>query len=356
MEIESDKIFNPSELIEYFEKIQLGKINFHLDHYLQFIDLHFRHYTGNYNEEISMKNKDILMKLYYDTLFWVGIWLERKEYKYSLYILLKIESYIRNMYYHKVICYKTYIEYYCKLIYLQSILNEEQYALLHCTVLLDDLFLNYKDKKIEINKNNEERNEGYNEFNYCVEKMIGISKIAQSMATKTGLNDYYGKYYFYEKYFTEKSYFNFYDPIPFYKIISPIQWHVSGNRVIHGIMDEKKKGFRKVKQIFRLLGKGTFLYIFRKISKYGENPFKLLVYALLTILIFTFIYVSLLNNPYNNFFDSFYFSFLTFTTFGLSDVNIKYDLYTKICLMIEISLGIVFINGFIVLLARKILR
>lgn len=99
-----------------------------------------------------------------------------------------------------------------------------------------------------------------------------------------------------------------------------------------------------------------FYTILRLTSGYGEKPIRFLLVSFVTIFIFAAIYSFAETNSFYNILNYFYQSIFIYSSFGLFDNSITLNSMNKFLISTEIALGIISINGFIVMLARKYLR
>ncbi len=124
-----------------------------------------------------------------------------------------------------------------------------------------------------------------------------------------------------------------------------------------GIVYYKRKVLRR-----KLLPKTHrfFSYLFDLICGYGERPFRVVFWAIIAILTFGILYF-LLGGPIGGgispFWDSFYFSGVTFTTLGFGDLHPgPYNILMKILTTGEAFLGAFLMPLFVVCLSRKLMR
>jgi len=113
---------------------------------------------------------------------------------------------------------------------------------------------------------------------------------------------------------------------------------------------------KKIRSKFRWLGSLLFDWL----CGYGEEPLRIVIWAFIIIWFFGLLYFicdGISGNVVNPFWDSFYFSGLTFTTFGFGDLfPDPSSIVMKIFIIIETFVGIFLIPLFIVSLTRRLMR
>jgi hypothetical protein len=87
-----------------------------------------------------------------------------------------------------------------------------------------------------------------------------------------------------------------------------------------------------------------------------EKNYRLIVTSTIFVLTFGFAYYFFGLIESKNLFNNLYFSLLTFSTFGFSENNPNASLTYKIIVSIEILLGLLCVNSYIVVLAKKLFR
>lgn len=116
-------------------------------------------------------------------------------------------------------------------------------------------------------------------------------------------------------------------------------------------------GFVRVKNFFKFLWEYFLFYLFG----YGEKPWYIFGWSVITIIIFGVIYkvISAIGSELNNidvaitFWRSLYFSTITFTTVGFGDFHPINDI-SRVLVMIEAALGLFFYSLFIFSFGRRI--
>ena len=133
----------------------------------------------------------------------------------------------------------------------------------------------------------------------------------------------------------------------------------------YGFIDEASEYFCRFMDYRRRLAwpkpKWLFLWILKLTCRYGERGWRLLVYALSLIFLFAGLYCKFELIEFSNknvsspdFWDSFYFSIVAFTTLGFGDIK-PACLQGRLVVSLEVILGYAILGLFIGVIASKIL-
>ncbi|MBK9334399.1 MAG: hypothetical protein IPM96_18825 [Ignavibacteria bacterium] len=169
------------------------------------------------------------------------------------------------------------------------------------------------------------------------------------------MNDISGKFYYRQKLFEEKLLYRYIELPYVYRMVIERLYVSIGDSNQHVVLDEREgsKGFKRLRINFKRVCKGLRYTLFRKITGSGEKPFNILNTSIIIVVLWSMIYSFIETTTIFNFMNYFYQSFFIFTTFGLFDNSILLNNTNKIWISLEIALGIIFINGFIVVLHKK---
>ncbi len=343
------KTFNKiEEISQYLNDLKSGKVPFNINEYIEIIKNEFSKKLDK-NFLINNEEKTLLETWYNNLKYFVHVYYNKKDYSSAILIIDNLELYITLLFDKSIINYREYLEFFHLYVYLLDLINENKNGIERCWKIHSDFMIN--EKKYQTS------NKYSNEYTYCLVSLLRIVKTGYIMCEKARLTEMLGYFLFAEKYIEEKILFSGNDPPDIHKSVMP-QQYIIGNRMMYVFMDtiQDLKGIKKLIFYIKVYLKGISFGIFRVTTGYGEKPFKLLITGIILILVYSAIYYFenlILNNSVIN---SIYFSLLTFTTFGLVDIQPKDLLLTKILMISEISLGLIILNMFIIFMSRKLLR
>jgi hypothetical protein len=353
--------FSLEYLKNYFENISKGKIFLsEADVFNLLRKCEEKYFSFNKKIENLEQTKKIFDLLYSNIRLIAGIYKYRNDYNLSSQIYKRFEIIAHFAESKKIMKFISWISYSYSLSFLLYQNNEEFEAINRCNSITSEYFR--KEKKKENYKRilqEEDKNpRTHSDYTIYLNYLYKISILGQLICAKVGAKDTISRFFFKQRYFLEKLLYT--GDEPFYKneFITDGLDVSFGSSIIHTVMDEKtfSKGITRFRINFRRRVKALWYSIFRWIAGYGEKPFNLLKASLVIVLIWAMIYSFIETTSIYNFMNYFYQSFFIFTTFGLFDDSILLNSSNKIWMSVEITLGIIFINGFIVILARKLLR
>jgi len=350
---------NYENLIEYFDSISNGLIKYSINEYVTIIKK-YRKQFFEFNNEIRdiQLSKKIVKAIYLNINTISGHFINNKNYIDAAKLLHKLELDMQAAESNKLLKYLWLTEYYYDLAYLLNKTDDDYEAIIKCEVILSEYILKRKTIYELIINEEEDTPKDTTDYSIYLNHLILLSKLAQSICKKVGLSNEYGKFYFREKLLTERLLYRCEIPPYVYQMVT-LRGIVSESDIPNtGVTNERsnKKGFDKFKIKLRYIRKGFVLTVWRILTGFGEKPFRLIIYSLFIIVIWSILYALANTSLNNSFYDYFYHSLLTFTSFGFYGNFIIDSAINRILISTEIIAGIIFMNGFIVTLARKYLR
>lgn len=364
--MEEQDIINYSEseatyenIKKYFNSINEGKIIFNIDEYIKIIKIYSKKYFNiKEKEENYHIAKNIATEIYNNVIFISNLYIRKLDYLQSSRLIRSLETDIHIATNNKMIKYIARTEYMYRLAFLLSKVDEYYEAINRCESVTSEYLTRKNELKELINYEEDNQQKDISNYSYYLNYLILFSKLAQSICEKSGTRNQIGKFYFREKLFMEKLLFRSDMPPYVYQMTSLRNNIVSNDSVITIVLSEKfqKKGFKLLLVNSKNKIKGVLQFFLRLTTGYGEKPLRILMLSLLMIIIFGISFSLSNNNNIYNLFDYLYQSLLIFNSFGLYDSMISDSFINRILISIEIFFGIILINGFIILLARKILR
>lgn len=314
----------------------------------------------NYNLTNQEQSKIIFGLLFHYIRYSAGIYRYRSEYIKSVQIYKRFENTAMYANSKNLMNYISWVDYNYTLSYLLYHTNEDFESMSRCLSITSDYF----NKKIRIenlnrifleeNKNPKSHSDKVSYLNY-IYKFLNL---AQVICNKTGAKDEISQIIF--KQFNIREKLLFLGEDIYYKnkfVIDNFNFNFGGSK-IYVFLDEKfnQNNFKKIIINIKRFFKASIYKVFRLIAGYGEKPFNLLPTSIVLVLTFSFIYSYIETTSFFNFLNYFYHSFFIFTSFGLNENLELNNSATKLWIVLEIAIGIIMIDGFIVLLAKKYLR
>jgi len=356
----SDEELNYEFLENYFKS---NKSNTKFDSETEFfslIDKYENKYFDFNNKSIDNQiSKKIFERIYREIRVCATVFIENDlNYSRALKYYKAIRGMVMYLDSKKQIKLIDVVEYSYNLCFLMYYCDQTFNAINECDLITSEYFYNLKNIRQRIMKDEGSKEEGKYAFVKYLEYLILISKLSQLICLKSGIAYQQGEFYYREKFFSEKLYFRDEDPPYVYQMVHTRFYVSIGNSFEYVVSDEKssKKGYQKLKITCKRFIKGLLYAIFRIISGYGEKPERLLYSSIFTIIIFGVLYSIFETGTFLNFLEFSDLSLYIFTSFGLNDSKLLLSESSKIALALEIIIGIIFINGFIVTLTRKLMR
>ncbi|MFA5012435.1 MAG: hypothetical protein WC644_10855 [Ignavibacteria bacterium] len=305
-----------------------------------------------YTEEDKKLIADILMNIGFTTHFFLN---EHKIFHaYVIYNTMRIPFSLLN--HSQAIKYISWVEYIFDLCYILKLNNDIHEATVQCLSVLNDY---YKDSKvIEKRIISEEDNirKSHSDKAIVYSFLIKLSKLGTSLSMTSGLHSERSKFVFYENYFTEKLFWicESFPSITYMISMRPKVHTFYSNQTLVGALGNMERGkitFFNIKSKIKSL----WLMLLRLTIGYGEKPFRLLISSFVLIFVYSIFYLLAGGSNYQSFPAMMFKSFLIFTSYGVDEIFFQ-NYMTKLLFISEVTMGIIFINGFIISLARKYLR
>ncbi|HEY3252084.1 MAG TPA: ion channel [Ignavibacteria bacterium] len=320
---------------------ELRAISKSLEDTIKFLDEHFNFYLIKDNKESSNK-RELCEILFSELTKLIGTLIEGyDDEKQIMKAFYKFEIYVILLHQEKIIDYADFLRYFHGYILFSSIVHEYNYGLLKCY----DLIRIFNEKKKEL-----KRNLNINEYLHCLEMNLGAIKFGKVMSQNAGLDNSYFSYW--EKDLIKRIYVRGYDVSDILMVLKKPSYVSTGGKMLHAFTRSEPKLFEKMWIYF----KGITWHILKYTVGYGEKPFRLLITSFIFIFTFGFAYYYFNLIESKDFFNNLYFSLLTFATFGFSENNSNAKLIFKIIVSLEVLLGLLCINSYIVVLAKKLFR
>lgn len=359
MILESDsKMDNLSfeNLKTYFEEIRLKPVS--MEDYISTIKKYNEKYFYNNSEEISKNElKNIAHSIYYNFRSIAGRMYNKGELHNAMKFMQKMDLSVRLFSDKNAITKLEELDFNLMLAYMLYINNADFEAYIKCSTPTSEYFNSQKEVLKRIKCEEEKIKKSHSDLAMYYNNLICFSKFAQIICAKTGNKGEIGMHYWTEKYFEEKLCYLLEEISSVYQMIAAKQWVWESDVLQTLIVDNtpNRSRMQRLKKNMKMYLNALNLTFFRFISGYGEKPVRLLIASGIIIIIFGLLY-SLRENQWSNSLEYIYRSLLVFFSFGFIDNFIKQDSINKVLFSTEIFLGIIFINGYIVTLARKLFR
>lgn len=358
--MDSEKVNNFEELKLFLENIQFGKV---LLSEIEMYDLISKCHEQYFTKE-NMKNPDqlkIIFKLLYSGMsFAAGIFKYRNQYNVSAQFYKRFEVIADFAKDNNLMKLLSWIDFSYNLSYLLYHTNEDYAAINRCNWISSKYLRKTKRRENyeRIIKEEDKHPKSHSDYIIYLNYLYKICNLGQLISAKTGARNTNSHFYFRQKYFLEKLLYNGEEPFYRNEFITDDLIIEFGSSKHFAVSDPKtfSKGFKRFKINFKRISKGIWLTFFRYLAGYGERPFNIFIADLLIVFLFSLIYSYIDSNSVFYFMNYFYKSLFIFTSFGIYESSNSFLENNKELISLEILLGVIFINGFIVLLTRKLLR
>lgn len=359
------KIMNNSKTVIDLQYIR-GKINEFANMDLQkaqaaFIELlkeYSIHFSPN-SIDISCEVLENLFTLLFDEFRRLtNLSIEFEEYRRSCFLFRQFETTAMYARVRKLMSFNSWLEYHYDLCMMLHITYHDIDALHR----IDSLIGTYASQKEEVLKRIREEDDlqlkSISDLSYFYSYLINHCLLAIVVCNKTGNRHRLSKFMFYEKLLTEKLHYTKDELNYEFQFAGLKRRYFFTNEIGHSVLNPRNfvKGWKLRIMNTKYFAYGLLYSLLRITTGFGEKPQRLLIVSLIIVFVFSTLFSFLNVQPNLNPFSYWFESLTIFSTFGLMENTLDMNLATRIAVAVEILLGILCMNGFIVLLARKYLR